>query len=700
MVIRVKIWMKVVGGFAIIIALMIAATFIAYRQNMTVSSLAEGYKSLMSNAATQDMMQRIIEILQARENAGGQGLRGSSVDLRGVADEVTSIKTMVAGLVESEAVNDSQRQRLRKMDEDAGKFRSDYMAYLVERGNKARFESDWGDAVRAIEQSVGPGSELSDELAALQIAALHYLKDRQPVQWDAYESALRAFAGAVDRIPAGPRGAGVELRNRLKAVLDDYGNAMISTKTFFQKEAEAVASMTRSSRDIVSASRSLEEEMVAAQEQSSVEAIRLMLLVLAVAVAAGVLIAIFIAGSITRPMTRAVSFASAIAEGDLTYRLGIRQHDEVGLLGETLDRMAARLGEIVTTIQSSAEQVAASSEEISASSTVLSEGAQSQASTLEQTSASVEELTASIDQVSSHAQSQARAFEQGSGSMAQVQKSIEEITANLGQIADLARQSLDKSQQGAQAVDQVVSAITLISGSSEKIAGIVSVISEIANQTNLLALNASIEAARAGEYGRGFAVVADEVSKLADRSSTSAKEIEALIQESVKNVTRGVERARGSMTSMEEIKEAAQQTSDMITNVSTTMQQQLEGVRELTRAMENISEMSQSISAATEEQAASAREVSKAVESVNNLTQSGASSTEAISSSAEQLSYMAQQLHSMTTMFKVSTRDGDGKEPAAGQAGAAGNGNGQQVVGDAEIPGEEPSVVEPAPSQS
>lgn len=374
---------------------------------------------------------------------------------------------------------------------------------------------------------------------------------------------------------------------------------------------------------------------------------------LAAAAFIGIGIAIAISRAITRPLAKAVAFAQRVAAGDFSQQLPIHQRDEVGLLAEALNGMAQRLKEAVTAVQQNAAQVASSSEQISASAQKLSDGAQSQASTLEETSASMEQLTASVDQISQHALSQSSAVERGASSMAQVQSSIEAVSGSLTEISDLTQRSVENALEGAKAVDSVVTGITRIAQSSEKIGGIVDVISDIANQTNLLALNAAIEAARAGEHGRGFAVVADEVSKLADRSASSTKEIGALIKESVKNVTEGVKIAKGSQFAMEQIRAASQRVNEMIGGLAKAIEQQVAAVKELARSLSSVSEMSQNISAATEEQTSTARQVSKAMEDVNELAQSAAASAEEMSAATVELTTMAQELHKVVGTFKI-----------------------------------------------
>ena len=282
--------------------------------------------------------------------------------------------------------------------------------------------------------------------------------------------------------------------------------------------------------------------------------------------------------SIIRHLHRAVEVASAVSQGDLTSSIEVKTRDEVGQLLQALKDMNASLSRIVGEVRNSTESITSAAQEIAAGNSDLSSRTEQQASSLEETASSMEELTSTVKQNAENA------------------KQANQLAANASDIAI----------KGGLAVNEVVQTMGSISASSKKIMDIIGVIEGIAFQTNILALNAAVEAARAGEQGRGFAVVASEVRNLAQRSAAAAKEITALISDSVDKVDIGSRQVDQAGATMNEIVSAVKRVTDIMAEIAAASNEQNSGIEQVNQAIIQMDEVTQQNAALVEEAAAAA----------------------------------------------------------------------------------------------
>jgi methyl-accepting chemotaxis protein len=203
--------------------------------------------------------------------------------------------------------------------------------------------------------------------------------------------------------------------------------------------------------------------------------------------------------------------------------------------------------------------------------------------------------------------------------MEQMTSTVKQNADNAAQANQLVSAARDQAEKGGNVTFRAVSAMTEINTASKKISDITGVIDEIAFQTNLLALNAAVEAARAGEQGRGFAVVATEVRNLAGRSATAAKEIKALIEDSVRKVEDGSLLVTQSGKMLEQIVFAVKKVSDIVAEFAAASQEQSAGIEQVNRAVMQMEEMTQRNAALVEQASSASQSMAEQASSLNQM---------------------------------------------------------------------------------
>ncbi len=347
----------------------------------------------------------------------------------------------------------------------------------------------------------------------------------------------------------------------------------------------------------------------------------------ALAVVVGSLMVMAVAQSVKRSLDEVSRSMSELAEGggDLTRRMAVNTTDEVGRTSSAFNRFMEGLQDIIRKVRADAERLASAASELSATAETVAEASHTQSESAAATAAAVEEITVSIESV---AQSAEEVRSLSNTSLESTRHGNEALSVLLGEISSVE-----------DAVNSIATSVNEFVKSTQVITSMTKQVKDIAEQTNLLALNAAIEAARAGEQGRGFAVVADEVRKLAEKSSHSAGEIDAVTRTLGQQSDVVDQAIQSGLQSLHTSQEALENVAMVLAEANTSVSHANQGV--------------DSISRSVAEQTTASADISRNIERIAHMTEENSHAMAEVSAATHELEKLAGELENIVSKFRV-----------------------------------------------
>jgi methyl-accepting chemotaxis protein len=416
-----------------------------------------------------------------------------------------------------------------------------------------------------------------------------------------------------------------EYKKPVEGVIDLAGADLNSATMFMGTADDKFQILNKNLENLLSLENKLSEGQYNFAMGSFQKVLIISIGVLAAAVIFSLLISFFMTKLIIAPIQKTIEVIEDISQGNLTKRVDVVSHDEIGEMSNHFNAFVVKLHQAIV-------HVARSSNDVSSAANTLDSAAEQMAAGVEQAAAQVnsvatasEEMSTTSSEIAQNCVMAAKSSEKANGAAIEGEKIIQETVDVMKRINERVKES--------------ASIIKSLGTRSDQIGEVVGLINDVADQTNLLALNAAIEAARAGEHGRGFAVVADEVRKLAERTTEATKEIGdtiAAMQTETKNAVSSME---AGVKEVEVGSVEAEKSGDALNDI----------LKQINAATVEINQ----IAVASEQQTATTNEIANNIQQISEAMHDTSKRIQDNASAASQLAGLSKDLQKLVGQFTV-----------------------------------------------